>query len=474
MNNQANTFIICTHICFTVALLAVGVFVMQPAEVSAATFQARPDGDVTTNWSVTGSTCGGGHYCTLNENVTTSGTGDLSDNVNTGSQNDLDRWTMTSPSKVDTATSLTAHVYTDATSNRSLSNNMQVQISLYINGSQVGSTYSCSNSTGSATWCTASTITGTFSQADIDSLEMEIESKKNGGGPADTLRVAAAYVDVEYSKTQSFSFEQSSYRLFENQDSTAVGSALASENSSTTLAAPGNDFRVRQLLHVNSSQLGTSGQDFKLQFAQKGGGTCSSPGGSYSDVTSNTAIAYLDNPTPADGDALTATSADPTHNSDVTNDQTYEEANNFTNSQSAIGAGEDGLWDFSLTDNGATQGNTYCLRAVQSDGTTLSTYLNYPQVTIPQRNFNHSAFRFFANKDSTEVGSALASQDNNITLSSDGESFRLRSLFHVSGVDLATSSKDFQLQFATEVTATLPAVRISATTTIQHQLTAML
>jgi hypothetical protein len=96
---------------------------------------------------------------------------------------------------------------------------------------------------------------------------------------------------------------------------------------------------------------------------------------------------------------LTATTADPTHNSDTTNDQSYVEANTFTNSQSAIAAGEDGLWDFSLkAASSAPQGNTYCIRPTESDGTLFSTYDVYPEVSTPQTSLNHSAYRFFENK----------------------------------------------------------------------------
>jgi len=177
---------------------------------------------------------------------------------------------------------------------------------------------------------------------------------------------------------------QYDYRLFNNADSTNVGTALAAQNTAATLASTGANFRLRMLLHVSDVNLGASGQAFKLQFAGMGSGTCAAPSGgtpaTYTDVTAATAIAYYDNPTPANGASLTANANDPTHSPDTVVNQTYGESNNFTN-PTAINAGQDGEWDFSLIDNGASASTTYCLRAVKSTGTALDTYTYYPQIT---------------------------------------------------------------------------------------------
>ncbi|GIV28731.1 MAG: hypothetical protein KatS3mg027_2545 [Bacteroidia bacterium] len=182
-----------------------------------------------------------------------------------------------------------------------------------------------------------------------------------------------------------YKFVQSGYRIFQNIDSTSVGPPLAAQNTTTTVLY-GNQFRLRLLIHVSSSTLAINGQDFKLQFVDMGSGTCASPSGgnpsSYIDVTSTTAIAYYNNPTPSDGAALTATTTDPTHGGDTIVNQTYEEANNFTNSQAAISFGEDGLWDFSLRDYAASTSTTYCLRIVEADNTLFYNYEFYPAINF--------------------------------------------------------------------------------------------
>lgn len=177
-------------------------------------------------------------------------------------------------------------------------------------------------------------------------------------------------------------YNQSAYRLFNNTDSTDVGTTLALQDTAATLGSTGAAFRLRMLLHIGANQLNVSGKSFKLQFAQQSG-TCDTGfvGETYADVTAATVIAYNDNPTPADGATLTANANDPTHGADTIVNQTYEELNNFTNSVSSISSGRDGKWDFSLKDNGALASTAYCFRVVQSDGTVLTTYTVIPQIT---------------------------------------------------------------------------------------------
>jgi len=179
-------------------------------------------------------------------------------------------------------------------------------------------------------------------------------------------------------------FNQSAYRFFNNLDSTDVGTPLANQDTAATLTSTGQAFRLRLLLYVGSGKLILNGQSFKLQFAQRGSDNqcdTSFNGESYTDITTSTVIAYNDNPTPADGAALTANSNDPTHGTDTIVNQTYEELNNFTNSQAAIPSGQDGKWDFSLKDNGASANTAYCFRVVKSDGSLLDTYTVIPQIT---------------------------------------------------------------------------------------------
>ncbi|MFO0704643.1 MAG: hypothetical protein U0517_01530 [Candidatus Andersenbacteria bacterium] len=59
-----------------------------------------------------------------------------------------------------------------------------------------------------------------------------------------------------------------------------------------------------------------------------------------------------------------------------------------------------------------------------------------------------SAYRWFANDDSTDVGSALAAQDTPATAPTQGTPFRLRLLLHVDNDTLGANAVDFDLQVA--------------------------
>lgn len=185
-------------------------------------------------------------------------------------------------------------------------------------------------------------------------------------------------------------YTQSAFRLFNNNNSTNVGTTLALQDTAASLASTGDAFRLRMLMHVAGDGVRANVEDFKLQFVDKGAGTCAAPSGgtpaSYTDVTTSTAISFNNNATPADGASLTSNANDPTHSGHTIRNQTYEEANNFSNTVAAIANNEDGKWDFSLYDNGATGSTSYCFRIVQSDGTALSTYSQYPQITTASGN----------------------------------------------------------------------------------------
>jgi hypothetical protein len=202
-----------------------------------------------------------------------------------------------------------------------------------------------------------------------------------------TTTLTGSWTGVMAAFKADIQFEQASYRWFANTDSAAVGSPLAAQNIGATISTPGTPIRLRMLLHVSSTPMHASGRNLKLQFVARGSGTCAGPSGGspavYTDVATSTGvIRYYNNASIADGAALTSTSTDPTHSSHTVVNQTYEEQNNFTNTQGAIPAGQDGKWDFSVIDSSAQAGETYCFRAVDADGSVLDTYTQYPNVVV--------------------------------------------------------------------------------------------
>ncbi len=241
-----------------------------------------------------------------------------------------------------------------------------------------GNVYYKKSTDGMSTWGTETQVNTTT--GDIYGARLNILSNERFYATWDSSSVDDLFGNTVVDLTPP-TFAESAYRLFTNANSTDVGSALATQDTAATLASSGSAFRLRLLLHIGGDGAKTSFTNFKLQFAQRSG-TCdtSFSGETYADVTGSTVIAYKDNATPSDGASLTANASDPTHSSDTIVNQTYEELNNFTNSVAAIGSGKDGKWDFSLFDNGATAGTNYCLRAVKSDGTTLTSYSVVPEI----------------------------------------------------------------------------------------------
>lgn len=192
------------------------------------------------------------------------------------------------------------------------------------------------------------------------------------------------YINVIVAKLQQPStLELSGFRWFANQDNTDVGSALAAQDTAANAPRQGKAFRLRFLVHVSGQNYGLNGESMKLQFATKSG-TCDTSfiGESYSDVATGAgAIRYYDNSTPSDNTALTSNGSDPTHSSDTIRDQSYEESNNFNNSQAAVSIGADGLWDLSLVDFSAAASTSYCFRIIRSGGGLLDTYSVIPEIT---------------------------------------------------------------------------------------------
>jgi len=225
-------------------------------------------------------------------------------------------------------------------------------------------------------------LTWTPAQINASNFGVAVQAKntKKNAAYTNTAQVDHIRITVYYTLP---TYTQSHYRFFQNLDSYDVGNYLASQDTAATLSYTGQAFRLRFLLSVATADLAQNSGNFKLQYAQRGtDNACdtSFSGETYADVSTSTVIAYNDNPSVSDNNPLTANSNDPAGANTIVN-QTYEELNNFTNSVAVIPSGQDGKWDFSLKDNGATANTAYCFRVVKSDGSLLDTYTVIPQIT---------------------------------------------------------------------------------------------
>ena len=167
---------------------------------------------------------------------------------------------------------------------------------------------------------------------------------------------------------------QSNYRWLQNANGTAPGTALAAQNTATSIAT-GTPFRLRQLLNQISGTT-TAATSYKLQSGEKVS-TCSAA--TYVDVGSP--MGFFNNATPADDATISSTANDPTPVSGSVVYQTYNENGAFAN-PTQITSGNNGLWDFSLTSEAGAAGKTYCFRVVTSAGSQLTSYSQYPEITF--------------------------------------------------------------------------------------------
>ncbi len=283
------------------------------------------------------------------------------------------------------------------------------------NGQAVGTRIYFRNSAITGTWLLK--VTGT--QTAVSYVNVSRSDASVAGGS--TIQAGnGTNVDCGNNTNWNFAsptFTQSAYRFGNNLDSTSVtytSPTAPAQDTALNVISTGEKFRLRMLIHVATANLAISGQAFKLQFGERTAADCTS-GVTWVDVaTASGVIRYYDNVTPADGANLTGVAGDPAHGVDTTINQTYEEANNFTNSTAAINIGQDGMWDFSLTNNSSVGGKKYCFKAVKSDGTDLTTYTKYPEIRVDEE-LTFTLDATSKNFGNITAGSAPTDQTSTIT-----------------------------------------------------------
>jgi hypothetical protein len=179
-------------------------------------------------------------------------------------------------------------------------------------------------------------------------------------------------------------YEQTAFRWYTNVNSTTVTDAwptstedvLENEaiDASFTPLKNGDGIRLRLQLNVQNST--STGEEFKLQYGTTTS-VCTAVG-AWTDVGSATSSAQwigFNNPSPGDGATLSTSTLTGT---DVL--ESYEEQNPTVVLPNEIGINKEGEWDFVLRQNNATPATNYCFRMIESDGTELFAYTQYPML----------------------------------------------------------------------------------------------
>ena len=253
-------------------------FELQTGPAYAATGIVRPDGDVTRGFANCTPSCATSHYTAIDEE-----TNNTSDYVSTGSSGgtgDEEEYTFTSVAGTDgTVSKVDVNFYAHSDPIGAVAPD-DLQVRITIDGSyQSAQTFQMPPSP-SNTLYTAS-FSGNWTGD--DDLQVEFVRVVQGFGSQssrdDDVRITQVYAEVTYEPHINFDLDQSAYRWFENANSTNVGAALAANNTPATFNSPGEAFRLRQSLHVSGDNMGQNGQDLKLQYVDKGTGTCQLPTG---------------------------------------------------------------------------------------------------------------------------------------------------------------------------------------------------
>ena len=165
---------------------------------------------------------------------------------------------------------------------------------------------------------------------------------------------------------------QLDYRVYGNVDAVQPSTPLAAENTGASGPTRGAVYQLRMNVdNTSNPPVGAGGANFTLQYSTSVSGPWTDVGQPGSGATWR----GFTNPTPADGDALTAALLASSNNS-----ETYEEANDASNINQ-LRRNQPSEFGWVMEDNGAGGGTAYFFRMVLVGGTALSGYTNYPQIT---------------------------------------------------------------------------------------------
>ena len=169
--------------------------------------------------------------------------------------------------------------------------------------------------------------------------------------------------------------EQRDHRWYDNvyspPDKPQPSTPLAAENTAITDVASGDVRHLRMNVHSGFNTDVPAGTAYKLQYSTSTGGPWTDLGG----IGSAAIWRSFDNSGLTDGvqiDAVLLSSSIDKLN--------YEEENPGT-SAGAIGKEKVVEWGWVVQDNGAADGTKYYFRMALNDGTALSSYINYPELT---------------------------------------------------------------------------------------------
>lgn len=325
-----------------------------------------------------------GHCMYVDEVTTGNGDGNTTYLAAT-SDTAVEEFNMGDISQGQTITSFKVYMYAECAAVAFLGTGGYIDIVPKIQGAALATSTATIGGCGANTWALFNyTYSGTWTQADINSLTLNFKKRTNGGLGNANMAISAVYVEVTAREPD---LSQSTARVYDNANSTTPGTPLAAANALADVQKNAA-FRVRTGITVSDfnwttgSWGTTSPNTYKLQYATRSAASCSAQATGWADVQAGSGtIQWNDNAGVADAATISSYANDPPVTGSAVY-QTYKDtASAFTN-PSQVTVGNTGLWDFSLKDVSSTYGTVYCFRMVKSDGTLLTSYTNFASVVI--------------------------------------------------------------------------------------------
>ena len=252
------------------------------------------------------------------------------------------------------------------------------------------------------------------------------------------------------------SVRQNYYRFYVDNDALTptdpwpVGGSDLGENTSITgindPLGEGERVRIRMTLLVNNATLPAETSSYKLQYARRVTSCSAISNGSWNDLGAPGSGAIwrgYDGP-PVDGTEVASTSLRISI-ADVAG--TYEEQNNSAVNPNTVDLTEDIEYDWHVEHNGAVQQSDYCFRMVESDGTELDGYNNYPTLRTTGYTPVTGDWRWYEDEENSTPTTPFAATNTAPIDVTNGEPMKLRIVAEeVEGA--SGENTKFRLQFS--------------------------
>lgn len=258
---------------------------------------------------------------------------------------------------------------------------------------------------------------------------------------SDTGQPMNYHTEIVEWPTANTSLTQNYYRLYVQNnalkptDPWPVGGMDLGENTALTQydepLGDGELIRIRMSLRVKNATLPTQTRSFKLQYGPLVS-TCSAIAeGAWTtlgDEASSTVWRGYNATGTTDGTNL---SVDPPTGGDLllsVSDTagTFEEKNNSAINPFSVQPSDDVEYDWLIEQNGATAETYYCFRMVNSDGTPIDTYAQYPQIRTSSFTPRSQNWRWYDDESSETPATPLASENVSPTNIANGQGLHLR------------------------------------------------